>query len=196
MHLQIGGLLFTAIFSLAFASKLCKIIQNNCNCLAPIITDVHAVPVLLDPSLSASRSVLVCLGSMPVFVCNTTEGSLLWETSSTLVNCIYDNNLNRETPKNLGVFTVYRDEVFIDMNTNFSTAVNSRAILTNPVQLSQNDVTLRCSENTDLTKFSEVVLNVGKSLHILLFNGYTITHVPSTIDHACTTHDQLAAEVD
>ena len=149
--------------------------------------------MLLDPSLSENRPVLVCLGSMPVFVCNTTEGALLWETSSTLANCIYDSNLNRQSPKILGIFTLYRDEVSIDMNTNSSTAVNSRAILTNPVQLSHDGVTLKCYENTDLSKFSEVVLNVGKSLHIPLFNGYTIIHVLSTIDHACTTHDQLAA---
>ena len=100
-----------------------------------------------------------------MFVCNTTEGSLFWETSSTDVNCVYDENLNRQSPKDLGDFILYRDGVSVSMTTNFATAVNSSAVLANPVQLSHNGVTLKCYENTDLNQFSEVILNVGKSLY-------------------------------
>ena len=120
------------------------------------------VVIVLDPSLSVSRPVLVCPGTMPKFVCNTTEGGLLWETSSTSSNFIYDHNLNRDSPRILGNFTLHRDGVAVDMTTNLATAVNSTAVLTDPVQLSHDGVTLRCSENTDLDKFSEAVLSVGK----------------------------------
>ena len=122
--------------------------------------------IVLNPSLSESHTVLVCLESMPVFVCNTTEGSLLWETNSTSANCVYDANLNRQSPKSLGVFTLYRDRVAVNMATMSATAVNSTAVLTDPVQLSHDGVTLRCYENSDLTKYSETVLNVGKSQRV------------------------------
>ena len=83
-------------------------------------TPIRTVPVVivLNPSLSESHTVLVCLESMPVFVCNTTEGSLLWDTNSTSANCVYDENLNRQSPKILGVFTLYRDRVAVNMATN------------------------------------------------------------------------------
>ena len=117
---------------------------------------------ILDPSKSVSRFVLVCLGSTPVFVCNTTEGGLLWETSSALANYLYDENLSRQSPRTLGVFTLYRDGVAVNMATNLAAAVNSTAVLTDPVQLSHDGVTLRCYEDADLTKYSEAVLSVGK----------------------------------
>ena len=99
---------------------------------------------VLDPSPSKSRNdVLVCLGSMPVFVCNTTEGSLLWETiiSSTISNFLYDDNLSRQSPKILGNYTIYRNGVAVDMTASMATAVNSTAVLTDPVQLSHDGVT-------------------------------------------------------
>ena len=118
--------------------------------------------MILDPSKSNSRSVPVCIDSTTVvFVCKTTEGSLLWESSSTSSNCIYDEDLSRLSPKILGVFTLYRDGVAVDMTTTFATAVNSTAVLTDPVQLSHDGVRLRCSENKDPNnKFSEAVLSV------------------------------------
>ena len=116
-----------------------------------IIRTIHVV-IVLDPSLSVSRPVLVCPGTMPVFVCNTTEGGLLWETSSTNANNLYDENLNRQSPRTLGNFTLHRDGVAVNMATNLATAVNSTAVLTDPVQLSHDGVTLRCYETTDLTK--------------------------------------------
>ena len=120
----------------------------------------------LNPSLSgtiASRPVLVCPGSMPVFVCNTTEGGLLWETNSTNTNnnFIY-NEKDKTSPRILGNFTIYRDGVAVNMTTSTATAVNSTAVLTDPVQLSHDGVTLRCYEDSDLTKYSEAVLSVGK----------------------------------
>ena len=124
----------------------------------------YILVVRLDPSPSKSQvDVLVCLGSMPVFVCNTTEGSLLWGTNSTVASCVYDEDLMQESPKVLGDFILHRDGVFVSNATTFATAVNSTAMLAVPVQLSHNDVTLKCSENTDLNQFSEIILNVGKS---------------------------------
>ena len=125
--------------------------------------------VILDPSKSNSRVVPICIDSattiMMKFVCNTTEGSLIWETSSTASNYLFDQNLGRQSPKSLGVFTLYRDGVAVNMATTFASAVNSTAVLTDPVQLSHDGVTLKCSEYTDLTKYSKVVLSVlqGKS---------------------------------
>ena len=123
------------------------------------------IVIVLEPSRSKIRPVPVCPGSMPVFVCNTTEGGLLWETSSAISNFIYDENLDRLSPRTLGNFTLYRDGVAVNMNTNLATAVNSTAVLTDPVQLSHDGVTLRCSENSlNVTKYySEAVLSVGKS---------------------------------
>ena len=118
--------------------------------------------MILDPSESNSRSVPVCIDSTTVvFVCNTTEGSLLWGTSSTSSNCIYDEDLSRQSPKILGDFTLHRDGVAVDMTTNLATAVNSTAVLTDPVQLSHDGVTLTCAENKDpINKFSKAVLSV------------------------------------
>ena len=50
----------------------------------------------------------------------------------------------------------------MDMTTSMATAVNSTAVLTDPVQLSHDGVTLKCYENTDLDQYSEAVLSVGK----------------------------------
>ena len=99
-----------------------------------------------------------------MFVCNTTEGSLLWETSSAPgANWEYDNN-HRDSPKKLGNFTLNETGVAVNPNTNRTAAVNSTAVLTDPVQLSHDNVTLRCSENKDPNnKFIEAVLRVGKS---------------------------------
>ena len=125
---------------------------------------------ILDPSQPGNRSVLVCPGSKPVFVCNTTEGGLLWDTStsftnnSTSSNFLYDANLNRQSPRILRNFTVYRDGVAVSMTTMLATAVNSTAILTDPVQLSHDGITLKCLEDSDLTKFSGAILSVGTSL--------------------------------
>ena len=105
-----------------------------------------------------------------MFVCNTTEGGLLWETSSAISNFIYDENLDRQSPIILGNFTLYRDGVAVNMVTTLATAVNSTAVLTDPVQLSHDGVTLRCSEDSDLNKFSEAVLSVGKSQ--VLYKGF------------------------
>ena len=104
-----------------------------------------------------------------MFVCNTTEGSLQWETNSApAANWEYDNNLKRKSPEKFGNFTLYRNGVHevlaVNVNdANKTAAVNSTAVLTDPVQQSHDGVTLRCSENSNLSKFSEAVLSVGKS---------------------------------
>ena len=155
-------LAMTMTFSLALEHQGTAI-YHVCSVITKFVCIIFLV-IVLDPSLSVSRPVLVCPGSMPVFVCNTTEGSLLWETiiSSTISTFIYDENLGRQSPKILGNFTLYRDGVAVDMTTSTATAVNSTAVLTDPVQLSHDSVTLRCSEDSDLNKFNEAVLSVGK----------------------------------
>ena len=96
-------------------------------------------------------------------VCNTTNGSLVWETSSAQgTNWEYDVNLQRLSPVTLGNFTLSRDGAN-------ATAVNSTAVLTDPVQLLHDNVTLRCSENSpDLSDFREIFLSVGKSLNNII----------------------------
>ena len=135
------------------------------------VLSYYSVAIVLNPSLSESHAVMVCPGSMPVFVCNTTEGGLLWETASSAIsNFIYDENLDRQSPIILGNFTLYRNGVAVDMTTHLATAVNSTAVLTDPVQLSHDGVTLRCSEDSDLTRYNEAVLSVGKSQ--VLYKGF------------------------
>ena len=101
--------------------------------------------VILDPSNSSgsrTRGLLVCLNSTVVFVCNTTKNSLVWATSSAQgSNWKYDENPERHSPVTLGNFTLSRDGAN-------ATAVNSTAVLTDPVQLSHDGVTLKCTENS------------------------------------------------
>ena len=112
---------------------------------------------------------LVCLGSQPVFVCNTTEGGLLWETSNGLAssNFLYDGN-DRESPRMLGIFTLHRDGIdkVVNGSITFARSVNSTAVLNDPVVSSHDGVTLKCFEDSNTTKSSEVTLSVGKS-HVI-----------------------------
>ena len=102
-----------------------------------------------------------CPGSTAAFECQTTKGSLLWETSSTHANHIYDNPA--QSSKMLGIFLLHLDEILLTGG--IVSAVNSTAVVSN-VQPSDNGTVLKCSEYTDLTMFRETVLRVaGKPLH-------------------------------
>ena len=108
-----------------------------------------------------------CPGSTAEFECQTTEGSLLWETASTHANHIYDNP--GQSSKMLGIFLLHLDGISL-MN-GMVLAVNSTAVVSN-IQPSYNGTALKCSEYTELTMFRETVLRVaGESLH-----GCTCTH--------------------
>ena len=58
----------------------------------------------------------------------------------------------------LGIFLLHLDG--ISQTNGTVSAVNSTAVVSN-VQLSYNDTTLKCSENADLSMFSETVLRVA-----------------------------------
>lgn len=100
----------------------------------------------------------LCPGSIAEFRCQTTEGGLLWETSSTIHNHLF-NDPAQPSRTTLGIFLLRLDGISQTRNGTVS-AVNSTAIVSN-VQLSYNGTTLRCSENADLNMFSEIVLRVA-----------------------------------
>ena len=99
-----------------------------------------------------------CPGSTASFECQTTEGSLLWETSSTHVNHIFDNPT--QPSRMLGFFLLRLDGISLLTNGSVVLAVNSTAVVSN-VQPSYNGTVLRCSEFADLSVFIETVLRVA-----------------------------------
>ena len=109
--------------------------------------------VTLKIAGSASVGNQLCPGSNASFECQTTEGGLLWETSSTHVNHVFDNPTQSST-RMLGIFLLRLDGI------SNGGAVNSTAVVNN-VTLSDNGTTLKCSENVNLTVFIETVLRVA-----------------------------------
>lgn len=99
-----------------------------------------------------------CPGSTALFECQTAEGGLLWVTSSTVFNHVFDNPSNPST-RELGIFLLRLDGISLLTNGTVS-AVNSTAVVSN-VQPSYNGTTLKCYENADLSMFSRVVLKVA-----------------------------------
>ena len=97
-----------------------------------------------------------CPGSTAEFECQTTKGSLLWEASSTHANHIFDNVT--QPSKELGIYLLHVDEVALTGG--MVSAVNSTAVVNN-VQPSYSGTVLKCSENTDLSMFSQTVLRVA-----------------------------------
>ena len=97
-----------------------------------------------------------CPGSTAEFECQTTEGSLLWETSSTAANHIFDDPA--QSSKLLGIFLLQLDGILLT-NGKVS-AVNSTAVVSN-IQPSYNGTTLKCYEDADLSMFREAVLRVA-----------------------------------
>ena len=96
-----------------------------------------------------------CPGSTAVFFCNTTMGSLLWETSNTTANHLFNNPA--QSPNTLGIFLLYLDG--ISPTSGPVKAVNSTAVVSD-VLLSYDGISLKCSEYADLSIFRETILNV------------------------------------
>lgn len=115
---------------------------------------LHAVALKLTGNASVGSQ--FCPGSTAVFGCQSTHGSLLWETSSTGANHIFDNP--GQSSKVLGIFLLHLDGILRLNGTVL--AVNSTAVVSN-VRPSYNGITLKCSEDADLSIFSEAVLRVA-----------------------------------
>lgn len=95
-----------------------------------------------------------CLGSTAVFVCNTTIGSLLWETSNTSANHLFNNPT--QSSSTLGIFRLHLDGISTSGKVN---AVNSTAVV-GDVLLSYDGTLLKCSEYANLSIFRETNLKV------------------------------------
>ena len=126
--------------------------------------------LILAVSLQIAGNVSVgnqfCPGSTASFECQTTEGGLLWETSSsTGANHVFDDPTQPST-RMLGIFLLRLDGISTDGG-----SVNSTAVVSN-VTLPDNGTTLKCFENVDLSMFSETVLRVA---------GECISHKHDTI---------------
>lgn len=103
-----------------------------------------------------------------MFECRTTQGGLLWETSTTHVNHVFENPTQLKLPRMMGIFLLRLDGISLQTNGMVS-AVNSTAVVSN-VLLSYDGITLKCSEDVDLSMFSELVLRVaGECNFILLY---------------------------
>ena len=122
---------------------------------------INTLAVTLRIAGSTSVGNQFCPGSTAEFECHTTHGSLLWETSSTAANHIFDSPT--QPSKTLGIFLLHLDGISL-MN-GMVLAVNSTAVVSN-VQPSYNGTVLKCSEFADLNMFSESILRVaGESQH-------------------------------
>ena len=151
------------ILNLATAGKptssLSRITKDaSCRCM--IQTEcLHCSRVV---TLNIAGSALVgdqfCPGSTAEFNCQTIEGSLLWETSGTTANHVFNSPL--QSPAMLGIFLLSLDE--IAQTGGIVTAVNSTAVVSN-VQTAFNGTVLKCSEFGDLNMFHETVLRVSGS---------------------------------
>ena len=118
---------------------------------------LHAVALKLAGNATFGSQ--FCPGSTAEYKCQTTEGSLLWETSTTAANHVFDNPT--QSSKKLGIFLLQLDGILITNGTVL--AVNSTAVVSN-LQLSHNGTTLKCSEDTDLSMFREAVLRVAGNI--------------------------------
>ena len=114
---------------------------------------IHAVTLKTAGNGSVGNQ--FCPGSTGVFEC-TTEGSLLWEITTTGANHIFDNPAQSSTI--LGIFLLQLDEILLINGT--VSAVNSTAVVGN-VQPSYNGTVLRCAEFADPSIFRETILQVA-----------------------------------
>ena len=110
-----------------------------------------------------------CPGSTAMFVCNTTMGSLLWETSSTTSNHVFNNPT--QSSSTLGIFQLHLDGISQTNASGTVKAVNSTAVVSD-VLLSYDGISLKCSEYADLSIFSETILRL-KGKNIATGNLYT-----------------------
>ena len=118
---------------------------------------IHALAIKLAGNATFGSQ--FCPGSTAGFECQTIKGSLLWETSSTVANHIFDNPT--QSSKLLGIFLLQLDGILLSNEKVL--AVNSTAVVSN-VQPSYNGTTLKCSEDADLSMFREAVLRVAGNI--------------------------------
>ena len=97
-----------------------------------------------------------CPGSTAIFYCNTTMGSLLWETNNTIANYIFNNPA--QSSSTMGIFRVHLDGITLTNGT-VASAVNSTAFVSD-VLPDYNGTLLKCSEYADLSISSETILKV------------------------------------
>ena len=98
-------------------------------------------------------------------------GSLLWETSNTTANHIFNNPA--QSPSMLGIFLLQLDGISPTSGT--VKAVNSTAVV-NDVLLSYDGISLKCSEYADLSIFSETILRVKGKKKLNLPHACMIYH--------------------
>ena len=105
-----------------------------------------------------------------MFSCNTTMGSLLWETNAT-ANHIFNNPA--QSSSTLGIFRLHLDGISLTAGGTVTSAVNSTAVVSD-VLPSYDGILLKCSEYADLSIFSETILKVkGKKAN---FNSLLYMH--------------------
>ena len=117
--------------------------------------------VLVKIAGNVSVGTQFCPGSTAEFRCQTTKGGLLWETSSAVLNHLFNNPTQHS--RMLGIFLLHLDG--ISQTNGVVSAVNSTAVVSN-VQPSYNSTMLRCSESANLSMFSEILLRVAGERHI------------------------------
>lgn len=128
--------------------------------------NVYITLSLASVNLVADHGAIpLCPGEFAKFVCNTTAGDLLWETSSA-PGGNQRFYLATQSPVTLGVFTLSVEHV--SMMSGMVTGVSSTATTVTSVRPSDDGVTIVCFENTDLTMFEQAVLRVEGGFRFLL----------------------------
>ena len=106
-----------------------------------------------------------------MFFCNTTMGSLLWETSNTTANHLFNNPA--QSSSTLGIFQLHLDGILLINGT--VTAVNSTAVVSD-VLPHYNGALLKCSEYADLSISRETILKVKGKTDNLISIGLLYMH--------------------
>ena len=118
-------------------------------------------------ALEPDGTVSVCPGDNATFWCMTTGGALLWETSSTTANFLYNDA--SQPPVAFGIFQLRLVGIALN-DENETVAVNSTATTTD-VQLAVNGVTLGCRETTNFALAQAVLSVAGKFLSFIHYNA-------------------------
>ena len=147
--------LFSCIFGLVESGMLCGYRKRN----------VYITLSLASVNLVPDGAIPLCPGEFVKFVCNTTAGELLWETSSA-PGANQKFFLASQLPVTLGAFILSVEHV--SMMSGVVTGVSSTATTVTSVRLSDDGVTLVCFESTDLTMSEQAVLRVRGKFRFLL----------------------------
>ena len=106
-----------------------------------------------------------------MFCCNTTMGSLLWETSNTSANHLFNNPA--QSSSTLGIFRLHLNGILLINGT--VTAVNSTAVVSDLLP-HYNGALLKCSEYADLSISRETILKVKGKTDNLISIGLLYMH--------------------